>query len=283
MFEGPDHDQDDEEISLAQTSRPISFIAAAAWTIAVGLLVQLAIQITDSARPGAAVDMVNLTACILLAYSTLIFAMLRVYAPHASVREVLGVRWASPIATFLSVAAGVVLIPALSVVDDYMTKRFPSSADETEMIEKLLHAGTLAERVVLIVSIGVVMPLTKELFFRGALFGGLRRGRPEGLAVIATAAFFAMSLDPRALLTSLVLGLFASWLRGRSGSIVPSALALIAYNAVQVVPEVIGKGDPVFGPRIAVGGAVVAAVLTWGAGMIFARDSRAERGRLLDA
>ena len=283
MFEGPNHDKDGS-LGLTHPSRPISFFAAAAWTIAVGFVLQVAVQITDGARPGAAVDMVNLTACFVLAYSVLLFAILRVYAPDASVREVLGVRVASPLATLLAVAAGVALCPALGVVDDYMTKRFPPAQEDTDVIEKLLQASTLAERIVLVVALSVVIPLSKEIFFRGALFGGLRRGRAEGLAVLGSAAFFAMSqLDPRSFLTSLVLGLFASWLRGRSGSIVPAALAVIAYNAAEVVPDVLGKGEVSFGPRVAGGGAVAAAVLSWGAGMIFARDRRAETGRLLDA
>jgi hypothetical protein len=207
-----------------------------------------------------------------------------VYAPAASVREVLGVRVSSPVATLLAMAGGVALCPALSVIDDYMTKRFPMTPEELERIEKMTHATTIPERVVLLVAFGIVIPVSEELFFRGALFGGLRRGRAEGLAVLGSAAFYALShLDVRSLLTTLVLGLFAAWLRGRSGSVVPSALAIVAYSTVPLIPEMMGKEDLVFGPRVAVGGAVAAAVLTWGAGMVFARDARAERGRLLDA
>ncbi len=284
MFEGPDDEKDDDEIASPHVSRPISFLAAAAWTIAIGLILPLAISITEGARPGAAVDSVNLTACIVLAYSVLVFGILRVYAPHASVRDVLGVRPASPVASLLAILAGAALIPALSVIDDFMAKRFPLAPEELERLEKMMTTTTIAQRVVLIVGFGVVVPLAEELFFRGALFSGLRRGRAEGIAVLVCAAFQALShLDQRSLLTTLVVGLFASWLRGRSGSVVPSALAIVTYNAVQVMAEVMGKGDVTFGPRIAVGSAVAAAVFTWGAGMIFASDSRAERGRLLDA
>jgi membrane protease YdiL (CAAX protease family) len=283
MFERPDQDKRDS-LGLPHVSRPISFVAAAAWTIGVVLLLVLALTITESARPGASLDVVNLTACIVLTYSVTLFAMLRVYAPTASVREVLGVRASSPLATLLAAASGVALCPALGVVEDFLTKRFPLPTEESDLVQNLLQTNSLVGQIVFVLAFAVVVPVSEELFFRGALFGGLRRGRAEGIAVLATAVFFAASeLSPREVLTAFVLGLFASWLRGRSGSIVPSVLAVMAYNAAKVLPSVIARRDVSFGPRMAVGGVVVAAVLSWAAGAIFARDPRAETGRLLDA
>jgi membrane protease YdiL (CAAX protease family) len=129
-----------------------------------------------------------------------------------------------------------------------------------------------------------VIPLGDQLFFNGIVFRGLRRGQAEGLAVLGSAALYALSRgDLRSLPTGLVLGLFAAWLRGRSGSLVPAVLAHVALNAVPLVPIALGKGEIEFGPRVAVGGVIVAAFCAWGAGMVFRRDERAEEGRLLDA
>jgi membrane protease YdiL (CAAX protease family) len=268
---------EDDDAELPHAGRPMSFLAASAWTIAAGLVSQIVVAITDAARPGAEGDLVNLTACIVLAYSVLIFGILRVYAPEASLRDVLGVRATSPWALLLSIAGGVALYPALDVIDDFINKRFPISADETERLDKLMQAATIRERVVLGVSLVVALPLFEELFYRGALFRGLRRARPEGLAVLTSAAFYAMSRgDLRGLPTAFVLGLFVGWLRGRSGSIAPSIAAHAAYNALPLVPIVLlgRKEEMTFGPKYAIGGAIAAAVCAWGAGMVYARGAQ---------
>jgi hypothetical protein len=279
-----DHDEHDDDEHVSASGRPMSFLAAAAWTIGIGLSARIAVEVTAGARPGAEDDLVNLTACYVLACSALLFGMLRLYSPHASLRDVLGMRATSPSGVLLSIAGGVVLYPALDLIDTYVTKRFPPSAEETERVGRLMQATTIGQRVVLLVSLMVVFPFFEEIFFRGGLFRGLRRARPEGLAVIASAAFYAMSHgDPRVLATTFILGLFTAWLRGRSGSVLPSIAANVAYNAVPLLPIALGKGDVNLGPKVAIAGAIAAAVFAWGAGMIFASDLRAERGRLLDA
>jgi membrane protease YdiL (CAAX protease family) len=274
-----------EDLGEPQASRPISFLGAAFWTFAIGFLVAIAVQVTNDARPGASDDLVNITACCVLAYSVLLFAMLRVYAPEVSVREVLGVRPVSPVGSILATIAGAATCVGMSVVDEAMSKRFPLSEEDAERIERLLKMSTVGERVVLIASVAVVIPLCEELFFRGALFGGLRRGRAEGMAVLASAAFFALSrfVQPSAVVSGFVLGLLAGWVRGRSGSLLPAVLANAAYSVVPLLPVAMGKPDYDVGPKGAVVGVVVAAVAAGLAGWIFGRDPRAERGRYLDA
>jgi membrane protease YdiL (CAAX protease family) len=276
-------EREDEDLGGGQTLRPMTLLAATGWTFATLLLTVFVVELTDGARPGAITDLVNVTACTVLVYSLLLFAMLRLYAPHTSVRDVLGFRPVSPAACVLSAAAGVTLSPGLDVIGDYLLKRFPRPAEQTDMLDKLMHATSRGERVVLVGAL-LVGPLCDELFFRGVLFRGLRRTRPEGLAIVATALLYSISSgDPHAVPTAFIVGLFASWLRGRSGSIVPALIAHVAIDSVSLVPLAMGKEDLPLGPRVAVGGAVVAAVCAWGAGMIFARDGRAEEARLQDA
>ena len=264
--------------------KPISFMAAAFWTFAVGVVTALSVSITASARPGAEVDLVNLTACYMLAYSGLLFAMLRIYAPESRVREVLAMRRASPVAVVLSTLAGAALYPAISVMNDALARRFPRPPEETELIDQLLQMTSVRQRVVAVVSFAVLIPLGEALFFGGAIFGGLRRGRAEGAAVLATAVLFALyPLTPRAIPSQIVLGLLLLWLRGRSGSLVPVIAANIAFNAAEMLPLATGMPDFDISPKIALGSALIAGLLTWGAGMLFARDARAERGRLADA
>jgi len=275
-----DHDDLDEP----QSGRRMSFLAAAGWTVGLGLVASVVMELTESARPGAAVDLVNLVACRVVAVSVFLFVLLRIYAPDASVRDVLGVRPVSPLVVGLAAVAGALLSPGISLVDDIIYKRFPLSPEETDLLDKMMSVTSRGERLVLFASFGLVIPLFDELFFRGVVFRGLRRGRAEGLAVLGSAMLYGLShMDLRALPTSLVLGLLAAWLRGRSGSITPAVLASIGANAAPLVPVLLGKGEVEMGGRLAVGTAIGAGVCAWVIAIVLARDGRAEQARLSDA
>src|SRR5687767_13703675 len=86
--------------------RPLSFLAAAGWTLLSFLLVMIAMGVTESAHPGAFYDLVTRTLCFALSYSLVLFAILRVHEPETSIRQVLALRSPSPVATFLAVLVG---------------------------------------------------------------------------------------------------------------------------------------------------------------------------------
>jgi membrane protease YdiL (CAAX protease family) len=262
----------------------MTFLAAAAWSLGLGIAASVLVLITEGARPGAASDLVNLTVCRLVACLLFLFVMLRIYAPNASIRDVLGLRSVSIIAGVLAAAVGALVSPGLSLIDDAIYARYPLPAEETDLLEKLMNVTSRGERFVLFASFVLVIPLCEELFYRGVLFRALRRGRPEGLAVLGTALLFALSRgDPRSLPTGLVLGLMTTWLRGRSGSLFPALLSHAALNAVPLVPLALGKGEVTIGGRVAVGSMVAAGVCAWLAALIFGRDATAEDARLRDA
>jgi membrane protease YdiL (CAAX protease family) len=264
--------------------RPLSFLAAASWTIGANLALVVAVQLTEAARPGARADLVNVTACYVLTYSLILFTMLRVYEPETRVREVLAVRRCSFFGAALAVVSGASIYPALSWVDDWMSKRFPTPDEERELIDRLMEAGSRGQRAVIVITFVLIMPLVQELFFRGVLYGGLRRGRVSSLAIVGTAVFFAAAnLDPRAFPMLIVLGLLLTWLRSRSGSVIPSTLAHVAFWAVPLAPLVIGRQEVEIYPRTwIIGGAVGALVAALLAGAIFTRDERALTARIED-
>ena len=117
----------------------------------------------------------------------------------------------------------------------------------------------------------VVIPLAREVFFRGILFGELRRprdarGAGDGagstvIAVVGSALLFAVfSLDWRSMPTALVLGLSLGWLRARTGSLVAPVVAHLAFWAVEGIPILRGAdpaADVTYPLRWIVGGAVV--------------------------
>ncbi len=209
-----------------QFARRMTFLGAAAWSLGLGLVAGVLMELTESARPGAGLDLVNLTACRVVATSAFLFAILRIYSPEASVRDMLGIRPVSVSGSLLAGVCGGLLYPGLTLIDDAIFKRYPLAAEELERLDKLTNVSTRGGRAVLFVAFALLIPVCDEIFFRGVIFRALRRGRAEGMAVLASALLSAIAQgDPRLMPTGLVLGLLVAWVRGKSGSIVPAPRA----------------------------------------------------------
>ena len=267
--------------------RPISFVTAAVWVISAVLVLDVTVAITESVRPGALEDLVSLTGCHLLSYSLMVFLMLRLYEPEADVLQVLAVRRAPLLAFPLAAAIGAGLYPILSVVDDIAARRFPPTAEEQELIGKLMSASTVSKRVALVMALVIVMPTAEEFFFRGVLFGGLRRARPALHAILASAVYFAaVRGGGRAFGSMIALGLALAWLRSRAGSVLVSLTAHVAFFAVPVLPLLAGAdpmADDQYSHSLVLGGiglaALAAGMMTWLAG----RDTKMITARAEDA
>jgi membrane protease YdiL (CAAX protease family) len=249
--------------------RPLSLAAAALWATALWLLEHTCFEITESARPGAITDIVSISACVVLATSVLVFAMLRVHAPVESMRATLGVRPIGPLRLLLAAAAGAGLSPALSTLDDLVARRWPY--DDTEALESMQKLLASSTHLGLVLGVFVVIPLAREVFFRGVLFGELSRdpvgrggGNDGGSAVVAflatTVLFTVFSLDWRSMPSALVLGVSLGWLRLRTASLVAPVVAHLAFWSVQGIPILRGAdptADATYPARWIVGAAAV--------------------------
>jgi ABC-2 type transport system permease protein len=79
-----------------------------------------------------------------------------------------------------------------------------------------------------------VAPIFEEFIFRGLVFRGLRRSTNTTLAILGSAAVFAIVHPPVSVLPVFVLGLAAAWSFERSKLLVSAILAHAVYNAVVV-------------------------------------------------
>jgi len=247
-------------------------LTAALWTIGLWFLEMTCVYVTQAARPGAIDDIVNLGACTALATSLVIFAMVRVHARESSLRLTLAVAPVGPIHLLLSIAAGAGLYPLLSTIDDRIVHRWPYSPEDTQAMERLFAVPTMSSRVALVLVGFVVIPLAREVFFRGIVFSEIMRSTSARVATVASAVLFSVSqLDWRAIPTTLVLGLALARLRERTGTVLAAAAAHVAFFAVAGIPVLGGRdtmADVVFAPKWIVGGAVIAllALVAVGAG-----------------
>ncbi len=225
------------------------------------LLTLVSVRLTEAARPGAADDLINVGACQALAVLTVIFVILRVYAPDGSVRAVLGIRPLAGWQLVLSAGLGVGLYPSLSILDQAILARFPYGPDELAQLEKLATLHSVPHRMVFIAIAFGVLPLTREVFFRGILFEQVARAAPVATAIVATAAYFAFSTDLRIIPTALILGLALGHLRWSTGTLLGPVVAELAFWTIPSVAVARGMNpdaDIAFPTRYVVGGAVAA-------------------------
>jgi membrane protease YdiL (CAAX protease family) len=263
--------------------RPLSFLAAAFWTLLVAIFLGVMIAIIDAAHPGAMVDVVTVATCKLLAYSMVLFAILRVHEPDSSIRHLLALRRPPAILVILGAAVGAGLSPAAMWLDGLFAKRFPPSQLELEAYERIFDAPTPGKKIALLLALVVVMPVCDELFFRGALFTPLKRGRRAETVILATAAYDTLlgGASAREIASILVTALAISWMRAVSGSVFPSVAARVVFFGVQVVPLVLVREAKITG-AIALGGVAAAAISLGGIAAVAKRSARALDARLED-
>ena len=263
--------------------RPLSFLAAAFWTLLVALLYGVMVSIVDAAHPGAFVDIVTRATCKVLAYSVVLFVILRVHERESSIRHVLAMRRPPAIVVLLGAAVGAGLSPGTMWLDGVLAKRYPTSAEDLEALERIFATPTVGKKVALLLALVVVMPVFDELFFRGALFTPLKRGRRAESVILATAAYDTLlgGSSPRDVASLLATALAISWIRAVSGSVFPSIAARVAFFGVQVVPIVLGR-EPQFSGTVALGGVTLAALSLAGIAAIGKRSALALDARLDD-
>ncbi len=247
-------------MTATKTDRPLSLQAAAIWTIGLWLLEHICLEITEALRPGAITDIVNVSACVVLATSIVVFAVARLHVPERSLRATLGIRPLGPLGLVLSAAVGVGLSPAMSRLDDLVAQRWPYDDPEAlANVQKLLASST---RWSLVLGVFVVIPLARELFFRGLLFGELRRAVSLGGAVVATSILFAIfSLDWRSMPAALILSFALGWVRARGGSVIAPVVTHLAFWSVQGLPILRGADpsvDVTYSPKWVAAGLLVA-------------------------
>lgn len=261
--------------------RPMSVLGAAGWALCVELVFVLVVQLVESARHGAQADLVTLTAGRVLAYALVLFAILRVHEPQGSVRALLGLRRASLVDVLLGACTGGALGPAATWLEERVAARFPPREEELLAAERLLAADTLGKKVALALTLGLVVPVVDELFFRGAIFTPLTSQRTKDelrRALIATALFDTLVLAaPRAVPATLVVMLVLATLRARSGSVLPGVAGRVAFFAVSLAPFVAGLPETPTSGRLAAGGFVAAAAafgafLLWTRGRVAGED-----------
>src|SRR5690606_16815165 len=94
--------------------------------------------------------------------------------------------------------------------------------------------------VLLVLVLALLVPFAEEAFFRGAVYGALRRAGGSGVrAGIVTGLGFTLTHDPTVVVPIFLVASYLTFLRVVSGSLWPSLAAHIGFNLVTMLAAVL--------------------------------------------
>jgi uncharacterized protein len=272
---------------MSGSERPLSYAAAFAWTLAATAMLLLAYPAIASVRPGFATDIVSLAGLEAVIYLLGTVGVLRLYAEERSARSALGMRPTHPALSVFGLALGLVLQAPADTLRALVERFRPLGEEELARRAALFEAETPLRAVLLIVAAACVVPLVEELFFRGAIFGGLRRSQGAVGAAVATAACFVIThvdvtLWPSLILVSIVL----SHLRIASGSLLPCLALHVGFNGAAIAAQLTGvtsvTSPTPLGLPVVLAGWAATAGLVFAVQYVAQRSPEAERARAED-
>lgn len=223
---------------------PITYVLAFGWTLGAAFCLTSLHAASVSFRPGAATDIVNLGAIEALVFVGGVLVLLQFHGRDLPLRQALGLRPTHWVLSALGVALGIALHYPAESIDALVQRVLPTPPEELAARAALLRPGTPLGLVVVVLVVACVAPFVEELFFRGALFGGLRRSNPLfGTSAVTAACFVVGHLDYRMWPALTVVAIAITYLRAASGSLFPSIAAHVTFNAMSVFAVTVGASD----------------------------------------
>jgi uncharacterized protein len=267
---------------------PLSYLLAFAWTVGAAMCLLWLVHLGVALRPASSTDVVQLGGIEALVFVLGVFGVLGLHGVDAPLGRSLGLRPTHPALTLLGLTLGFVAHFPAESVDAFVDRYFPESAADLAAEATLLTASSPARLVMVLLVVACVGPLVEELFFRGALFGTLRKNhRLFGTAFVTAVCFVVGHLDYRKWPALAVVAIVLGQLRAVSGSLLPSLAMHVAFNAVTVLAFFTGEVSSAPAPRIeaipVVAGWITTSALMLAVQYFGSRAPQARRGRAEDA
>ncbi len=236
---------------------------ALAWTVGATASLSLTLTLVVAAF-GQRVDIVplGLTQVGVYGLCSILFASWR----KRPLAELLALRSVPFRLCLLAAALGVVLQFPSTLLANLVDRIYPLPEGVLERRLALITPHSAAHGVAIVLIVSFLGPCVEEVFFRGVLFGALRRGHSAFVTMaVVSLSFVAAHLDLRLLLPLVPAAWFMAEMRERSGSLWPGLALHAGFNSLTLlgvfsglVPT--GKPPPVPVP-IALLGCLAAASL----------------------
>ncbi|MEM6790953.1 MAG: type II CAAX endopeptidase family protein [Myxococcota bacterium] len=267
----PSGGSDDDHDGRRPRVKPMTLVAAGLWAFGAQLasLWLMLMFHRGEGSEGMTWDPVHAVLAQAAAFLLVIYGIVRVYAPTAPMRSVLGFtpsrrRWIYP----LSMVAGVAAIFPVELAYETLLRWVPTEPPSVDPIA-VFYTLSSPERVAIVVCLGAIGPLVEEMLFRGALMTlTLRRHEPTIVIVVTSTVFALVHVNLHGFLPYCLLGATLGYLRWTSGSMVPPLLFHMFYNGVPLVQLLLESGvasedtsartaAATVTPTVAIGGLVV--------------------------
>jgi uncharacterized protein len=267
---------------------PLSYALAVAWTLGAATFLGWLVHASVALRPSSGGDVVQLGAVEALVFVLAVLGVLALHGTDAPLTRSLGMRPAHPALVVMGLVLGLVAHFPAESVDALVQRLSPESPEDLAFEATLLSASTPLRLVVVLFVVACVGPLVEELFFRGALFGVLRRDHPLfGAAAVTALCFVVGHLNHRKWPALAVVAIVMTHLRAVSGSLLPCLAMHVAFNAVTVLAFFTGEVSPGAPPKIDLLPTIIGSVATLavmiGVQYVASRTEESRRGRAEDA
>jgi membrane protease YdiL (CAAX protease family) len=213
-----------------QASDRFSWPLAVGWTALITSGLWLGLTATFLAFGRSANDIVLLGLTQVLVYLIVLGAF--GYALGTPLRELLALRRASPVLCLSAAALGAALQIPASLLSDLVEHFFPTPAAELAARLARITPHSTAHGIAIFLVVAGPGPCVEEFFFRGALFGALRRSHGALSTISVVSLCFVLGhLDLRLFFPLLIAAWALGEVRERSGSIWPGLALHAAFNA----------------------------------------------------
>jgi membrane protease YdiL (CAAX protease family) len=224
-------------------SRPLFTPARAlAWMFGAFLFMILLVVFYVSLNPEAQGDLVTMGVVSVIAFLLMTVHLIGKYPAGPQLAHALGVRPTHPAALLLGLGIGLCAKVPAEQLNYWIETWAPRSEEENLALEAMFQAKSSLHAGALLLVIAGMVPIAEEIFFRGAIYGALRRSKTQEVrALLVTAGGFAVCHgDLRQLVPLFVVALMLGALRTYTGSLLPGILAHVGFNAVAVLTVTFG-------------------------------------------
>ncbi|MEO6598727.1 MAG: CPBP family intramembrane glutamic endopeptidase [Polyangiaceae bacterium] len=214
----------------AAASPPLPIVLAFCWTafITVSLWLGLSLVFVNFRHGAPDIVLLGLTQVLVYALVLGLFG----YSSRTPARDLLALRPTSLKVCVAAAALGAVLQVPATLLSNAVEHFYPLSPEVLAERMARITPHSMAHGVFIFAVVAVLGPGVEEFFFRGALFGALRRGNGALLTIAVVSLCFALGhLDLRLLLPLLVAAYAIGDVREHTGSIWPGFALHAAFNA----------------------------------------------------
>lgn len=232
----------------ARLASPFGALHAVLWMSTAYFWMLLGALLMGAFRQEALKDMVSLGA-LSAAVFLLTSAMLTGRHPGGdTVRAALGFRQVPLLLLPIALLGGALAqVPAEGILE--LEAHFMPGVEQAAAEQAALLAPRGAVHgVLLLLVLAVLVPIAEEAFFRGAVYGALRRAQHPGwrAGLISGIGFTLSHYHPTMLLPIGVVAAYLTFLRVVSGSLWPSLAAHIGFNLVTMTSVVLQLPEETF-------------------------------------